>query len=98
MACCTNTLDLGCFTNCSMVTTDIELANGTYTLVAKYEADLSHIVDIENDVLEFSTSWLSESRATTIKVYDANGDLVTFTIDNVIYDCLAVKINYTLSV
>jgi len=98
MTCCNNTIDLGCANNCSDIHTGLTIANGTYKIVANYETDIAFYVTITGGELIFPTTYLSESRAVTLKVYDDNNDLVTFTIGVVEYDCLKINITYQVDV
>ena len=98
MSCCTKIIDLGCASNCSNVDTGLTIANGEYSIVAYYESQISFSVDITGGTLIIPTSYLSESRAVLLKVFDANGDIVIFEVDNIEYDCLQIKINYQIDV
>lgn len=98
MTCCNNTIDLGCANNCSDIHTGLTIANGTYKIVANYETDIAFYVTITGGELIFPTTYLSESRAVTIKVYDDNNDLVVFTVGVVEFDCLKINITYQVDV
>lgn len=98
MTCCNNTIDLGCANNCSDIHTGLTIANGTYKIVANYETDIAFYVTITGGELIFPTTYLSESRAVMLKVYDDNNDLVVFTVGVVEYDCLKINITYQVDV
>jgi len=93
MSCCTNTYNLGCFNNCSIIAVGLCLTSGTYNGVFTYGniSTTITVTAIENEPFLFDLSLLNENATFTLAIYDENGNQITLTIDSVDYDCFKVK-------
>lgn len=101
--CCTNTLNLGCFSPCSDsfdtgIVADLVTA-GTWTL----QLDFGNIVQeftvtVANlDPIIFTLDNLNESYTYKGVIRDNNGDIVTINVSGIEYDCIefSTKIGLT---
>ena len=93
MSCCTNTYNLGCFNNCSIIAVGLCLTSGTYNGVFTYGniSTTITVTAIENEPFLFDLSLLNENATFTLVIYDENENQITLTIDSVDYDCFKVK-------
>jgi len=93
MSCCTNTYNLGCFNNCSIIAVGLCLTSGTYNGVFTYGniSTTITVTAIENEPFLFDLSLLNENATFTLAIYDENENQITLTIDSVDYDCFKVK-------
>lgn len=98
MSCCLETLNIGCVSPCNAYNTGLEIANGTYKIMAYYELPITWEVVVSGGILIIDATKLSESREVVIKVFNSNNELVAFEIDNIQYDCIQLSVKYELSI
>lgn len=93
---CTTYYPLGCFPHCSVIELDFTVpSDGTYKLefhiggIAKLH---DHKAMLEGENLEFDTNCLNECAHTILKIYDEDGNLLTFSTGDCTYDGFEFKI------
>lgn len=93
MACCTNTLDLGCINHCN------QLSFGTADIPGSYNGIFTsgnitvtqQVTVLEGDPFIFDMTLLNEQMSYTLVIYNSDNEQVTLTIDEVEYDCFTFK-------
>lgn len=92
MSCCTNTYNLGCHFQCSVIPLPV-VADATKTLSGiftfagiSYQRDIE-IVSGETIELNLATLDLPELGIFDVQLYNPDGTRFTQTVDDVVYDC-----------
>lgn len=90
--CCENIYHVGCFSACDDLNISFDAIEGEeYVVIVKNNFnELRLWITANESGLIIPSGTLNESALHTISIFDENNDQVTFTIDDVEYDCLAV--------
>jgi len=72
---CTKTKDLGCFTGCDPIETDLEPTPGTYKILIDFNGRQKQQEQIvtTGDKITIQYEWLNENYTHTIKIFNADG-------------------------
>lgn len=89
MACCTNTIDLGCFDGCGSITIDNPDYTGSINIDISSGVATVHqgMTATAGTAIEISLANINENSCHTMKIYDSNGDVLVLGG----YDCFQFK-------
>ncbi len=95
MSCCTNTYNLGCFSNCIVVT--FLSAPETETITVVYEfAGIKQQQDfdaLQGESIYLYLNTLNENASYSLSFYNSSGNKLLFEIADVSYDCFTFTTN-----
>ena len=93
MACCDNTLDLGCINHCNQLSFGEATISGTYNGVfTSGNIQITQQITVTSgNPFIFDMTLLNEQMSYTLVIYNSDNEQITLTIDSVEYNCFTVK-------
>ena len=97
MSCCKSPYPLGCLDRCSIIETTILFTQtGIHTFyfsgVNKFKTEISGVVG-ENIILDLNK--LNGNSCYNLRIVNPNGVPFIFTVDDIIYDCISFKTEFS---
>lgn len=95
MSCCTNTYNLGCYNSCSLLSFGTSDFNGTISGVFMFPSSSVAVIQtisvIDGLPFVFDLSLVNENADFILQLFNSNGERVSVTIDEVVYDCFKLS-------
>lgn len=93
--CCENVLNLGCYGSCDDIVVEFEtIANQTFTVIAQANGIKTRFeIESEFNQLTIPASRLNESAISVLSIFNADGEQIKFSIEEIEYDCLLVDVS-----